>query len=1205
MTTLLERIGSAIWRSSWQAAILALLIFALLKVSGDRLTPRWRFLLWSVVLARFLFIAAPGSSWSLFNLIPRHDPAITERIADRIEGDPTDSERQSAVVMRELPSQSAETQDGRSPSVVSGQRPTVQSGHETTAATAVSTTSNPARTPKWTMSMVIKQCLPWVWLAGCALSLWQLLAAALLLRRRLSTCRRVTDRAVLIMLETTSQRIGIRRLPTLLVSPESFSPCIVGTWNPRLVVPESIVTESPPSCLRHVLAHELAHLVRGDLSTNWVLLATRVVHWFNPIAWWTVRELQAEREAACDELALQALGEAERTAYAHTIIELTASLLPSALVPGLIGLFSSARRLKHRVERLVRPTRSATIRGPIAAGVLVGCCLLGLTDAKPPSAIQSPKDAAGQAAPAQIAASNKPAVASDYAIRGRCIDHTDNAPLAGMNILLFKAEGRTSPPVEVARTVTDAKGLFEFTGLAPPRPGDRPDSLTYGAFAKGRGRPYGVQFFTSPPRKPEEMEIRMARDKASVIGRVMNDKGQPVAQATVFQKYFQQGAIPGVLSAQTDADGWFEIDDLPVWRFENGDHAYLTIVHPDYPETSAHTDVLPADIRVKLPTGCIVTGSVTDGITGQRAVGSVVTLQNAVRGDQTVAATDAAGRFRAVVSEGRYNVFAEAKERVCVAKTLQECLAGETVNLPTMTLVGGGFISGQVINTATGQPVNISDSNEPISIGLYGPSQPRGGVLRAYSLATVDHAGRFVMRAAAGENFPYFINTHGDRMMWNTLKQPPVVVNEGKTTSFNMLITPPISPEKKLKAARKVVARLSNQPSDRTAQILAEFRKLSKTVDETELWCMLMRELVALGPAAVPQICDELDRTTEDRTQRRLAFALRAIGDTRAVPALIRSIPKTLQPPSSDYGLIVEDAELAAFMQKHDLSKSQGQYFDLGRPPREVFGALHKLTGQHFQDAQLFSMYLSDDPRRAVIQRRIFMRQAQRWETWWNANWRTLTEDAAYQKANLPTADEALPPAPDPANLKARLGDGVRGEVLSPVAQTGQYAVHFLDLDTGFQPGWPVQIAKDEAHFDQKQLADWAAKNGVDLMCITHRLPDGTPTYVLRGFNLKAWEISSRDLRNIDQLVANNKLPQGPDVGQLLMHYDSVAKQFVPDANAAFLFVTREGNLGLIEITDRVTRTADFTGAAYSDSPSGEGFFKGVRFNMKPIVPAR
>jgi len=70
------------------------------------------------------------------------------------------------------------------------------------------------------------------------------------------------------------------------------------------------------------------------------------------------------------------------------------------------------------------------------------------------------------------------------------------------------------------------------------------------------------------------------------------------------------------------------------------------------------------------------------------------------------------------------------------------------------------------------------------------------------------------------------------------------------------------------------------------------------------------------------------------------------------------------------------------------------------------------------------------------------------------------------------------------------------------------------------------------------------------------------------------------------------------------MHYDASTKQFVPEANAAFLFQTREGNLGLIEITDRVTRTEDLTGSV-TLAPQGVGFFKGVRFNWKTINPQK
>jgi hypothetical protein len=452
---------------------------------------------------------------------------------------------------------------------------------------------------------------------------------------------------------------------------------------------------------------------------------------------------------------------------------------------------------------------------------------------------------------------------------------------------------------------------------------------------------------------------------------------------------------------------------------------------------------------------------------------------------------------------------------------------------------------------------------------------------------------------------PYFVNTRGVRMAWDTRQPPPVVVKEGETTVYNMLITPPASSGEKLNAARKLVVTLSDQPFDRTAQILLEFRKLSHTVDEEELWCLLMRELVAIGRDAVPQLCAELDRATEDRALRRLAFALRAIGDARAVPALIQAIPKTLVPSSSDYGLIVNDPELTAFMQKHDLRKGQGgTYFDLGRPVREIFATLHGLSGQDLNDAELFSMSLSEDPRRQVPQRRIFMRQARRWQEWWEAHWRNFTDDAAYQKCNLIVVDEPLPPASLALGKSARLGDSMIGAVLSPATEAGQHARHTYDLDTDYRPDWPSRIPRDEAARDAKQLADWASQSGADLICVTHRSPDGTETYALRGLGMKVREINPRDLRNLDKLIAAGTLPEGGrPVDDLLIHYDAESRRFIPDANAAFLFVTREGNMGLIETTDRVTRTADLTGRPSGLSSPGVGFHKGVRFNLKSIIP--
>src|SRR5262249_10941935 len=149
------------------------------------------------------------------------------------------------------------------------------------------------------------------------------------------------------------------------------------------------------------------------------------------------------------------------------------------------------------------------------------------------------------------------------------------------------------------------------------------------------------------------------------------------------------------------------------------------------------------------------------------------------------------------------------------------------------------------------------------------------------------------------------------------------------------------------------------------------------------------------------------------------------------------------------------------------------------------------------------------------------------------------------EKVNLSVVDESLLPAPQALGKSARVSFTVMGAVLSPANETGGYASYFNDLDTGYQPGWPIAISRAEAARDPNRVADWAAERGVDLMCVTHRAPDGAETYVLRALGMKVREITARELRDLDSLVATGRLPEGRPVGELLMHYDDKSRQLV------------------------------------------------------------
>ena len=118
-------------------------------------------------------------------------------------------------------------------------------------------------------------------------------------------------------------------------------------------------------------------------------------------------------------------------------------------------------------------------------------------------------------------------------------------------------------------------------------------------------------------------------------------------------------------------------------------------------------------------------------------------------------------------------------------------------------------------------------------------------------------------------------------------------------------------------------------------------------------------------------------------------------------------------------------------------------------------------------------------------------------------------------------------------------------------------------------------------------------------MCVTEHSPDGKPECVLRGFDMNAWEISRHDAENIAKFVAAGKLPEGRPVGPLLRHYDGESKRYIPSVNAAYIVITRDGFIGLLETIGPITPYGDAT--QWVDDPNLFG--QTVRFDWTPIIP--
>jgi beta-lactamase regulating signal transducer with metallopeptidase domain len=173
---------------------------------------------------------------------------------------------------------------------------------------------------------------------------------------------------------------SIDRTARLLVSSEIVSPMAVGFRRPAVIVPETLLTEFTPEELDHVLLHELAHIARYDDWTNLFARLIGALLPIHPVAVWLIKNIEQEREAACDDWVVANTGEARPYAASLTrLFELCSARRRQLLATGMAG---RASHLGERIEALLRSGRDfaprvSLVRVALGAMILVGLVFAG------------------------------------------------------------------------------------------------------------------------------------------------------------------------------------------------------------------------------------------------------------------------------------------------------------------------------------------------------------------------------------------------------------------------------------------------------------------------------------------------------------------------------------------------------------------------------------------------------------------------------------------------------------------------------------------------------------------------------------------------------------------------------------------------------------------------------------------------------------
>jgi bla regulator protein BlaR1 len=371
-------------RLAWTSAQATLLIGALWLLGRwmPRLSPAIRCMLWWVLSVQLIvgLVANTPVALPLLSAVP-HSGFTTAANSHRVTPMATlaESTTPSKFVAASTPTSSAMT---------------------TTQMTTG--TSMPARPFPWRSFVVT------LWLVG-------LFAQLLLVARQWQKAHRVLrestplhDEALQAQCSQQARMLGLQHCPQLRVSDAIASPQVSGLWRPTVLLPANQILTLEESSM--ALAHELAHLRRGDLWLGWAPAIAQRLFFFHPLVAWAMREYALHREAACDAQVLQQHRAAPQD-YGRLLLRLGVA---HPMHSGLAGASPTFQNLKRRLIMLQQNTNAMSrTRGWVLvalvalAGVLPYRVTAGSTDqaqASPDTAVTEAPAAYPAPAPAALPA---------------------------------------------------------------------------------------------------------------------------------------------------------------------------------------------------------------------------------------------------------------------------------------------------------------------------------------------------------------------------------------------------------------------------------------------------------------------------------------------------------------------------------------------------------------------------------------------------------------------------------------------------------------------------------------------------------------------------------------------------------------------------------------------------------------------------------
>ena len=408
------------------SSILIMMIFAVRKVFGMRISSRFRYALWAVVMIRLLcpaalwnnqqlmqnitevsrqlfqsmnqqenelnmadsnaeFGAENGQNTGNTNIAGIGDTSVTDRMKDNY----TDNVKNQNIGIDQQNRQAINQTEN--PNNLVGQTTFNQTGKEEAAPQLEEYTQSKDHNSNIFHSIIAQliRIAPAIWLCGSIVAgCWFVI---------------VNMRFYHMLMRSRKQIDSSRKLLVYQVSGLS-SPCLFGIIHPAIYLKEE--TSLQDEQLLMILQHEICHYQHKDHIWSVMRSLCIIIWWWNPLVWAAAVASKRDCEMACDEGTLETIGWENKFLYAKTLVDAVSDRKSFGMTVAstmVSGKSDTERRLRMMLNK--KKTKMASV--VLAAGLMLNAaalCFGGESTAQSQSETQI--DQAGQTTLPVLSAAN-------------------------------------------------------------------------------------------------------------------------------------------------------------------------------------------------------------------------------------------------------------------------------------------------------------------------------------------------------------------------------------------------------------------------------------------------------------------------------------------------------------------------------------------------------------------------------------------------------------------------------------------------------------------------------------------------------------------------------------------------------------------------------------------------------------------------------